>query len=162
MSGLVGRRQELLRLSREAETGGVVVIAGPPGVGKTSLAVAAADGLVSSFPDGCLALDLRGVDDRPVSSAAALERMLTSLDVSPGRMPTTVEERSSLFRKVVRDRRVLVVLDNAHDEGQIRPLLAMTEGSLTIVTCRRVLAGLESARWLLLDTLTQDGAVELV
>ncbi|KJK43409.1 hypothetical protein UK23_33355 [Lentzea aerocolonigenes] len=161
VSGLVGRQPELLRLSREAEAGGVVVIAGPPGVGKTSLAVAAADELVSSFPDGCLAVDLRGVDDRPLSSAAALEAMLTSLDVSPGRMPATVEERSSLFRKVLRDRRVLVVLDNASNEGQVRPLLAMSEGCLTIVTCRRVLAGLESARWMVLDTLAEDGALEL-
>ncbi|MET8759875.1 NB-ARC domain-containing protein [Lentzea sp. NPDC004782] len=162
VSGLVGRRPELLRLSQEAETGGLVVIAGPPGIGKTSLAVAAADDLASSFPDGCLALDLRGVDDRPLSSAVALERMLTSLDVSPGQMPATVEERSSLFRRVLRDQRVLVVLDNAYDEGQVRPLLAMSEGCLTIVTCRRVLAGLESARWVLLDTLPEDSAVELV
>ncbi|USX55526.1 NB-ARC domain-containing protein [Lentzea sp. HUAS12] len=160
--GFVGRQQELLRLSREAETGGVVVIAGPPGIGKTSLAVAAANELLYSFPDGCLALDLRGVDDHPLSPAAALEQMLASLDVPPGRMPVTLEERSSLFRKVLRSRRVLVLLDNASDEGQIRPLLTMSEGCLTIVTCRRVLAGLESARWVLLDTLTQDGAVELV
>ncbi|MEU7476463.1 NB-ARC domain-containing protein [Lentzea sp. NPDC042327] len=160
--GLVGRQQELLRLSREAEAGGVVVIAGPPGVGKTSLAVAAAEDLLSSFPDGCLALDLRGVDDRPLSPAAALEQMLASLDVPPWRMPATLDERSSLFRKVLRDRRVLVLLDNASDESQVRPLLTMSEGCLTVVTCRRVLAGLESARWVLLDTLTQDGAVELV
>ncbi|WP_434447534.1 ATP-binding protein [Lentzea sp. E54] len=162
VSGLVGRQPELLRLSREAEAGGVVVIAGPPGVGKTSLAVAAAEELLSFFPDGCLALDLRGVDERPLSSAAALEQVLTSLDVPPGRMPATVDERSSLFRKGLRDRRVLVVLDNAFDEGQIRPLLAMSEGCLTIVTCRRVLAGLESARWVLLDTLPENSAVELV
>lgn len=160
--GFVGRQPELLRLSREAETGGVVVIAGPPGVGKTSLALASANELLSSFPDGCLALDLRGVDDRPVDPAAALEQLLASLDVPPGRMPVTLEERSSLFRKVLRDRRVLVLLDNAFDEGQVRPLLTMSKGCLTVVTCRRVLAGLESARWVLLDTLTQDGAVELV
>ncbi|GGU86946.1 NB-ARC domain-containing protein [Lentzea flava] len=159
---LVGREAELRRLAQDAGTAGVVVITGPPGVGKTSLAVAAAGGLASQFPDGCLALDLRGVDDRPMTSAVALERMLTSLGVTSGQMPVTADERGSLFRTLLRDRRLLLILDNATDEAQVRPLLTMSEGSLTIVTSRRVLAGLESARWMVLDVLPAESAVDLV
>ncbi|SDJ53713.1 Helix-turn-helix domain-containing protein [Actinokineospora alba] len=160
--GLVGREPELERLSREAKTGGVVVVAGPPGVGKTVLAVAAADRLAAQFPDGCLALDLRGVDDRPMKPGVALERMLTALGVPPSRIPAGDGERGSLYRTLLRDRRVLVVLDNAADEAQVRPLLASGERGLTIVTCRRVLAGLEAARWLMLHVLPAESAIDLL
>ncbi|MFI9005941.1 helix-turn-helix domain-containing protein [Actinosynnema sp. NPDC053489] len=159
---LIGREEELERLAAEAGTGGVVVVAGPPGVGKTSLAVAAAGALAHLFPDGCLALDLRGVDDRPIPATTALERMLTALGVAPMRIPASEEGRASLYRTLLRDRRVLVVLDNAADEAQVRPLLGTGERSLTIVTCRRALAGLESARWLPLEVLPTRGALDLL
>ncbi|WP_091373097.1 XRE family transcriptional regulator [Actinokineospora alba] len=159
---LVGRERELEQLSRAAETGGVMVVMGPPGVGKTSLAVAAADRLTAQFPDGCLALDLRGVDDHPISAAAALERMLTTLGVPANRIPALEIDRSSLFRTLLRDRRVLVVLDNAADEAQVRPLLSSGERSLTIVTSRRSLAGLEAAHWLTLDVLPAVSSLDLL
>lgn len=159
---LVGRERELARIAREAEAGGVLVVSGPPGVGKTSLAVAAADRLAAGFPDGCLALDLRGVDDRPVKPAAALESLLIALGVPQTRIPPAEGERGSLYRTLLRDRRVLVVLDNAADEAQVRPLLGIGGGGLTIVTCRRALAGLEAARWLKLDVLPLPSALDLL
>ncbi|MDX3663044.1 NB-ARC domain-containing protein [Streptomyces sp. ID05-26A] len=159
---LVGREAELRGLSEQAETGGVIVITGPPGVGKTTLAVAAAGHLEARFPDGCLAVDLHGADSQPVNAGVALERALTSLGVSRERMPAAQDDRGSLFRTLLRDRRVLLVLDNVLDETQIRPLLADSEHSLTIVTCRRMLTGLDSAHWLPLDMLSTTKAVDLV
>ncbi|WP_053739543.1 XRE family transcriptional regulator [Nocardia sp. NRRL S-836] len=159
---LVGRDDELGLLSRAARAGGTTIVIGPPGVGKTSLAVAAAERLKVQFPDGCLAIDLRGVDDHPVPAALALERMLTALGVPSGRIPPGEAERSSLFRALMRDRRVLVLLDNAADESQVLPLLAGGEHCLTIVTCRRSLAGVEPAQRLVLDMLAEQSAVDLL
>ncbi|MGX7828832.1 NB-ARC domain-containing protein [Actinokineospora sp. 24-640] len=159
---LVGREAELGWLAHEAEAGGVVVVVGPPGVGKTSLVVVAAERLAARFPDGCLALDLRGVDDHPLPPASVLERMLTALGVPTSRVPAGEHDRGSLFRTLLRDRRMLVILDNAADEAQVRPLLGGGAGCLTIVTCRRVLAGLEAARWLTLDVLSDESAVDFL
>ncbi|MEU7476464.1 NB-ARC domain-containing protein [Lentzea sp. NPDC042327] len=164
---LVGRDDELGRLSRAARAGGTTVVAGPPGVGKTSLAVTAADRLKGHFPDGCLAIDLRGVDDQPVQPGFALERMLTALGVPAGRVPPGEAARSSLFRTLMRDRRTLVLLDNAADEAQVLPLLAGADRSFTIITCRRSLpdldlADLDPVQRLVLDVLPEQGAVDLL
>ncbi|WP_196778138.1 NB-ARC domain-containing protein [Lentzea aerocolonigenes] len=159
---LVGRDDELDQLARAARAGGTAVVIGPPGVGKTSLAVAAADRLKVLFPDGCLAIDLRGVDDHPVTAAPALERMLTALGVPARRIPPGEAERSSLFRTLMRDRRILVLLDNAADDAQVLPLLAGGDHSFTIVTCRRSLGGLEPAQRLVLDVLPEQSAVDLL
>ncbi|GLY55172.1 SARP family transcriptional regulator [Lentzea sp. NBRC 102530] len=159
---LFGRNAELDQLSREAETGGVVVISGPPGVGKTSLAATAVDRLASRFPDGCLAIDLRGVDDQPLTTGAALERFLTALGVQSNRIPADEYERGAMFRTLIHDRRMLVVLDNAANESQVRPLLGTGAQGLTIITCRRALAGLESARWLPLEVLVAGASVAMI
>ncbi|MGI5499198.1 NB-ARC domain-containing protein [Lentzea sp. CA-135723] len=159
---LVGRETELDVLARETAAGGVVVVSGPPGVGKTSLAVAAIRRFGERFPDGCVGIDLRGGDDRPVSVGAALDRLLTTLGVPAARIPADTEMRGALFRTLVRERRMLVVLDNAANEAHVRPLLGAGPGSATIVTCRRTLAGLEAARWLVLDALSEEGAVDLI
>ncbi|MGD0704490.1 MAG: nitroreductase/quinone reductase family protein [Trebonia sp.] len=168
MPDFVGRDAQLDKLrswssqARDASSGMAVAVVGPAGVGKTSLAVAAAHQLASEFPDGCLAVDLRGMDEHPVSASTALERMLRSLGVNPSQIPPTVAEQSSVYRSMLADRRMLVLLDNVSDEAHTRPLLATQRGCLTLITCRRSLSGLEGIRWLWLGPLGSDDAVELV
>ncbi|MET0133437.1 MAG: NB-ARC domain-containing protein, partial [Kibdelosporangium sp.] len=159
---LTGREAELERLRAEASAGGAVAVTGHPGVGKTALAVSAAHALSAEFPDGRLAVDLRGMDEQPVTARAALEKLLRALGVSPGQIPAVVDEQSNLLRMLVDGKRVLVLLDNAADEAQVRPLLVTGRGCLTLVTCRKRLAGLETVRWLALDPLTDAGAVGLL
>ncbi|GAB2971270.1 hypothetical protein GCM10027097_23670 [Amycolatopsis acidiphila] len=163
---LLGRDAELARLREAAATGspsGVVLsIIGHPGVGKTALAVAAAHALEDRFPDGCFALDLRGMDDQPVTSRAALDQLLRALGVPAQQIPAAGVEQQHLFRSLLAGRRVLVLLDNAADEAQVRPLLAASPGCLTLITCRRALAGLEAGRWVWLEPLATTGATGLL
>ncbi|TVT21630.1 tetratricopeptide repeat protein, partial [Amycolatopsis rhizosphaerae] len=163
---LLGRDAELARLRAEAAAdapGGVVVsIVGHPGVGKTTLAVSAAHELASRYPDGSLAVDLRGTDDRPLSPRAALEQLLGALGLPARQIPASEPEQSQLFRSLLAGRRVLVLLDNAADEAQVRPLIAAAPGCLTLITCRRALAGLETARWVWLDPLEAPAAADLL
>lgn len=159
---LLGRERELRQLAEEAEAGGVVSIVGHPGVGKTALAVTAAHQLRPRFPDGCFAVDLRGMDDQPVTPRAALEQLLRALGVPPQQIPPTEAERSALLRARLAGRRVLVLLDNAADEAQVRPLLASGRKGMTLITCRRALAGLEATRWVWLEPLADQDAVDLL
>nr|WP_308191156.1 tetratricopeptide repeat protein [Amycolatopsis tucumanensis] len=165
---LVGRDHELDALRRAAAdalttpSGVVVSLVGHPGVGKTALARTAAHLLAAEFPDGFLSVDLRGMDDQPVTPRAALDVLLRGLNVPAAEIPAAVAEQSSLFRSLLAGRRVLVLLDNAADEAQVRPLLAVATGCLTLITCRRALAGLESARWLWLRPLETADASALV
>jgi DNA-binding XRE family transcriptional regulator len=168
VSDFVGRVRELQQLrtwSRQASdnpSGLTVAVVGAPGVGKTTLAAAASHHLAEQFPDGCLAVDLRGMDEYPMSAGTALDRMLRSLGLHPTKIPPTPAEQSNLFRSMLADRRMLVVLDNAIDEAQVRPLLAAQRGCLTLITCRRALTGLEALRWLWLSPLPEHDTVELV
>jgi transcriptional regulator with XRE-family HTH domain/tetratricopeptide (TPR) repeat protein len=160
---LVGRDRELARIRAEvAASGAVIAVVGYPGVGKTAVAVSVAHRLRPDFPDGCFAVDLRGMDDQPVTARGALDRLLRALGVAPAQIPVTEIEQSNLFRMLLDGRRVLVLLDNAADEAQVRPLLATGPGCLTLITCRRVLAGLTSARWVWLDPLADSDAVGLL
>lgn len=160
---LVGRADELARLrSVAADGGGTVVIVGPPGVGKTALGVFAAHVLRSTFPDGAVWVDMRGMDDHPLPVGAALERLLRGLGVPESGVPRSDADRADMYRATVAGRRVLVVLDNVADEGQVRPLLVGSAGSMTLVTCRYALAGLEDVRWVWLEPLAGAHSVELL
>ncbi|WP_405635049.1 NB-ARC domain-containing protein [Streptomyces sp. NBC_01178] len=121
-----------------------VVISGTPGVGKTTFAVHHAHRVASSFPDGQLFVDLRGF--HPHASAVepgdALHGFLTALGVPASRIPEDTADRSTLFRSLLADRRILLVLDNARDEQQVRPLLPAGAGCLTLITSRNQLPGL--------------------
>jgi len=160
---LLGRDQELAKLRAEIGSGArVVSIVGHPGVGKTALAVWAAHRLRADFPDGCFAVDLRGMDDQPVTPRVALEQLLRAFGVPAQQIPASDDEQSGLFRSLMAGRRVLILLDNAADEAQVRPLLAGGPGCLTLITCRRALAGLEAARWVWLDPLADPDAADLL
>jgi DNA-binding SARP family transcriptional activator/tetratricopeptide (TPR) repeat protein len=144
----------------------IATIAGTAGIGKTTLAVHWAHLAADRFPDGQLYINLHGFDPvhSPVEPAVALGFFLATLGVLARRIPVSLEERESLYRSLLADRRVLVVLDNAHDAGQVRPLLPGTAGGLVLVTSRNLLAGLVAAgaHPIVLDLLTSDEAHHLL
>ena len=175
VSGFTGRAAELAALTRtmdeaSAESPGTVVISaigGTAGVGKTALALHWAHQVAARFPDGQLYVNLRGFDPSgvPMPTAEALRGFLDALSVHPDRIPTQPEARAGLYRSLVADRRVLIVLDNARDEQQVRPLLPANPASMVIVTSRNHLGGLaaaDRARLLTLDVLGQDEAVRML
>ena len=168
VTDFVGRAAELDLVRQHAEAAGadgpapVVVVHGPPGLGKTALAVRLADELRERFPDGRLYLDLRGTDPEPMAVGEALVRLLRALEVSPRRIAESNAERSSQLRAVLRDRRCLLVLDNAGSEAQVRPLLPGDGSGLAVVTSRRVLGGLEGVLRLGLEPLAPAESAELL
>ncbi|WP_245614495.1 ATP-binding protein [Actinokineospora inagensis] len=162
VTDLRGRDRELAEIRVAADHSPVVAVVGQPGVGKTTLAVSAVHQLRPHFPDGCYAVDLRGVDETPVSARMALDRLLRALGVAAQHVPVSREEQSAMLRMVLDGRRVLILLDNAADEAQVRPLLVTNPGCLTLITCRRALGGLETARWVWLDPLPQAASIELL
>ncbi len=146
----------------------ITALGGMGGVGKTALAVHWAHQVKSHYPDGQLYINLRGFDPagRIVEPMAAVTMLLESLDVSLGdRVSESLDARAALFRSVVAGRRILLVLDNARDSDQVRPLLPGTSGCLVIVTSRNRLSGLvvrEGARLIVLDRLTDEDARQLL
>ena len=173
VAGFVNRTSELERIDGlvirehgQSATAVVCVIAGTAGVGKTSLAVRWAHRQRARFPDGQLYVNLRGYDPgEPVNAHQVLERFLAAFGVAPGAVPVGTEARSELYRSLLADRRVLVVLDNANTVGQVRPLLPGAEGCLTLVTSRRRLSGLvvrDGAARVTLEIFPEAEAVRLL
>jgi tetratricopeptide (TPR) repeat protein/DNA-binding XRE family transcriptional regulator len=140
----------------------VSAVAGKAGVGKTALAVHLAHRLRPRFPDGQLYVNLRGADSQPLDPGEVLSRLLRTLGVDGAAIPADVGERSALYRAWLADRRVLVVLDDAASEAQVRPLLPGTAGCGVLATSRAPLVGLEGARLLDLEVLPPEQAVELL
>ncbi|MEU7477880.1 tetratricopeptide repeat protein [Lentzea sp. NPDC042327] len=170
-SGFVNRLHELARLDEvleqaDEEPVAVYLITGTAGVGKTSLALHWAHSVRHRFPDGQLYVNLRGYDPgAPVTAEQALERFLRGLGVPATTIPVALEDRSALFRSLLADRRVLVVLDNAASPGQVRPLLPGSSTCLVLITSRNRFSGLvarDGARRLVLDMLSEEEAVRLL
>jgi DNA-binding SARP family transcriptional activator/tetratricopeptide (TPR) repeat protein len=169
-----GRTAELAALGtwlREAcgadESTKVMVIGGTAGAGKTALAVHWAHRAAKNFPDGQLYVNLRGFDPSgiPVAAADALRWFLGAFGVTEEYMPDSVDARSAMYRSMLADKRVLVILDNARDAAQVRPLLPGSPSCLAVVTSRARLPGLaaiEGARLVPLDVLTAADAHELL
>jgi DNA-binding SARP family transcriptional activator/tetratricopeptide (TPR) repeat protein len=142
--------------------GSVVAIVGPPGIGKTALAVHAAYRLAPQFPDGTLFTDLQGADGRPRPPRDVLAGFLRALRVPAEAIPADLQEAAALYRSATAGLRALVVLDNAAGEAQVRPLLPAGLGCRTLVTSRRQLAGLEGAGRLTVDALPAADAAGLL
>jgi DNA-binding SARP family transcriptional activator/tetratricopeptide (TPR) repeat protein len=142
----------------------VVALAGPPGVGKTALAIHAAHQLAERFPDGQLYANLRGATSglRRLPPLEVLGRFLRSLGTEAAAVPTDLEEASAAFRSRVAGRRLLVVLDNGADAAQVGALLPASPGCAVLITSRPVLPALAGARHLTLDALPAPEAVELL
>lgn len=165
-----GRDAELARLTAAARGGAAVVITaidGTAGIGKTALAVRWTHEIAEQFPDGQLYADLRGFDPsaEPADPAEVLAGFLGAFGVSGGRVPVDLPERAALYRSVVADRRVLVLLDNARDVEQVRPLLPAGRGCLAVITSRNRFTGLvvrEGAVPVTLDVLDDEDAVALL
>ncbi|MFF5533504.1 BTAD domain-containing putative transcriptional regulator [Streptomyces cinerochromogenes] len=154
LAAFTGRQAELAELldplAEAAEPAGTVLISalgGMAGVGKTTLAVHWAHRVADRYPDGQLYVDLRGF--APSGSATdpgeAVRGFLHALGVPPEHVPRGLAAQSALYRSVLAGRRVLVLLDNARDAEQVRPLLPGTPGCLAIVTSRDELTGLLAA-----------------
>ncbi|QKW10264.1 tetratricopeptide repeat protein [Streptomyces sp. NA04227] len=141
-----GRREELAALEGLLSKAGgqpvVVVLTGPPGAGKSTLAVHAAHRMRHHFPDGQLFVDLGGMSGRPRDPAAVLAELLRGLGVHDSAVPAETAERAALFRSRLAQRRFLLVLDDAASSAQVRPLLPGTGGSAVLVSSRRRMPGL--------------------
>ncbi|WP_328608695.1 tetratricopeptide repeat protein [Amycolatopsis sp. NBC_00345] len=146
----------------EGQALAVVAITGKPGLGKTALAVRAAHRLAARFPDGQLFVDLHGAGPRPRDPAEVLARFLRDLGVAGADLPASVEERIGLFRDRTATRRVLVVLDNAAGEEQLRPLVPGSPECGVLITSRRRLTGLDLRGLIDLDGLADADALALL
>ncbi|WP_235783635.1 AfsR/SARP family transcriptional regulator [Amycolatopsis orientalis] len=168
VTGFTGRETELAQLDGFLDQGGptrIVVIEGTAGVGKTALAVHWSHRLRERFPDGQLFVDLRGHSaGTPVTPMDALSGFLQAVGVPADALPSTVEQRSAALRGRLAGTRMLVLLDNARDAAQIRPLLPGS-GNLVVVTSRNQLRGLvarEGARRMPLRSLDEHAAKALL
>lgn len=137
----------LIRASPEAGGVAIAALTGMAGIGKTALTVRWAHQVADRFPDGQLFVDLRGFcpSGSPLEPAEALRGFLLGLGVSSARIPAHSSDRAALYRSLLASRRVLVVLDNAQDAKQVRPLLPGSPGCLVLVTSRHRLTGLAAA-----------------
>ncbi|SDO45216.1 AfsR/SARP family transcriptional regulator [Lentzea jiangxiensis] len=166
-SGRVGELGELdAVVARGAGLVTISAIAGAAGVGKTALALQWAHHRRADFPDGQLYVDLRGAATaEPVDAAHALSEFLRALGVPAEQVPQEPQNAAGLYRSLVADRRMLVLLDNAHDVDQVRPLLPGTATTVTVVTSRSRLGGLvaiNGAHRLLLAPLSPQESHELL
>ena len=168
-TGFTGRHEELSDLDRLLVDGSTTlgVVVGAAGTGKTALAVTWASQVARDFPDGQLYAGLRGFDPNrpPAEPAEVLRRFLIALGVAPQAVPVDLAERAALYRSLLAGRRVLVLLDDARDSEQVRPLLPGGRGPLTVVTSRRRLDGLvarDGAAYVPVGTLPGPQAVRLL
>jgi DNA-binding SARP family transcriptional activator/tetratricopeptide (TPR) repeat protein len=169
-SCFTGRAAELGQLDDTLRTSlaraQITVVTGTAGVGKTALAIHWAHQVAGRFPDGQLYVNLRGYDaEDPMPPGAALDSFLRALGVAGPAIPADTQDKAAAYRSLLADRAMLIVLDNAADAEQVRPLLPAGPACAALVTSRDALAGLiarEGAVPARLDLLARDEAVALL
>ncbi|MFD4761391.1 BTAD domain-containing putative transcriptional regulator [Streptomyces sp. NPDC058439] len=139
----------------------VSALAGIGGVGKTTLAVHVAHQARQHFPDGQLYVDLQGAGPRAAEPETVLGAFLRALGTADSAIPDSLDERAALYRSTLDGRRILVLLDNAHDAAQIRPLLPGTAGCAALVTSRVRMVDLAGAHLVDLDVMSPEEALQL-
>ncbi|MEU9570025.1 BTAD domain-containing putative transcriptional regulator [Streptomyces massasporeus] len=159
-SGFVRELGDILA-SAEGRVMAVSALAGIGGVGKTTLAVHVAHQARAAFPDGQLYVDLQGAGARAAEPETVLGSFLRALGTADSAIPDSLEERAALYRSVLAGRRVLVLLDNARDAAQVRPLLPGTDGCAALVTSRVRMLDLAGAHLIDLDVMSPDEALAL-
>lgn len=179
LAAFTGREAELAALDALADGDGptgrgaepraplIAVVSGMPGVGKSALAVHWANRIAARFPDGQLHVNLRGFDpsSEPALPAEAIRGFLGALGVASTQLPPTIDAQAGLYRSLLATRAMLLVLDNARDADQVRPLLPGRSACLVLVTSRNRLAGLvaaDGASPISIDVLTHRDAIELL
>ncbi|MFD9698229.1 BTAD domain-containing putative transcriptional regulator [Lentzea sp. NPDC059081] len=163
VTDFIGRERQLAEVATALTGGGrIAVITGQGGIGKTALAVRAAHELRALFPDGQLYANLRGAQSTLTSPAEVLGRFLRRLGVEGGEVPDTLDERVDLYRSLLDERRVLVLLDDAGEAAQVRPLLPPSARCAALVTSRRRLSEVEGATVLALNSFTPVEATRLL
>ncbi|MBA3780260.1 MAG: hypothetical protein H0X12_00155 [Nocardioides sp.] len=166
----VGRREEVDSLIGMARTGPrdggpvIICIDGMGGSGKTAVAVRTSYRLAADYPDGQLYVNLRGFSpgEEPRETAEVLGLFLRSLGVEAARVPDDVDGRMVMWRSLMAEARVLLVLDNAAGEAQVQPLLPPGSGSLALVTSRRRMPGIDGARVCSIGPMTDADSRALV
>ncbi|ROQ81989.1 DNA-binding SARP family transcriptional activator [Streptomyces sp. CEV 2-1] len=139
----------------------VSALAGIGGVGKTTLAVHVAHQARKHFPDGQLYVDLQGAGSRAAEPETVLGAFLRALGTADSAIPESLDERAALYRSTLDGRRILILLDNAHDAAQIRPLLPGTTGCAALVTSRVRMVDLAGAHLVDLDVMSPEEALQL-
>jgi DNA-binding SARP family transcriptional activator/Tfp pilus assembly protein PilF len=160
----VGREEELQELARPpGDTPRISVIEGMAGVGKTALAVQAAHAISAAYPDGVYYLNLHAHDPESpsIDATEALHRLLRMFTAPTTQIPDGTGQRAALLRAQMARKRAIVILDDAAQPDQVRPLLPLTGQSLVLITTRRALPGLAGASVLGLDVLPSGDALTL-
>lgn len=161
-----GRTEELNRAIAAvtgAYGGTLCAVHGMAGVGKTTLVTQVAARLVDRFPDGTVFIDLHGHTGgrAPLTAAEALDRLLRRIGVDSGAISPHVDERVALYRSLLADRQMLIILDNARDVAQVEPLLPGAARCAVVITSRLRLTALDDAYMISLDVFEQADAVAL-